>query len=165
MRVELEDFKVDIREDTKQNVILAKNMLEEMATDLEHTAQEIEKYDDLWSPEVKQVVEFSQNINVFDATCIADPKGHGYAHTGYEFSVADMEFFQRAIETREVVFSEVLPSKRFEATQIIAFPMMTENGEIKGVLFGLFDIETFSNLLNTVVHHDERIYVVDSNGT
>lgn len=165
MKIELGNFIESIRTDTKENIVAARNLLDGMVQDLEHTSQQIQKYDNMWSKEARAVLKFSQDMNLFDVTFISDAKGNAYEGTGYMFNVSNQEYFQRAVETKKVVFSEILPSKRFNAIQIIAFPMLSEDKEVEGVLFGLFKVETFSQLINNVVDVEKKIYVVDSNGT
>lgn len=164
MRIEMHDFRTAIQKDTRENLVSARNLLDGMVADLDHTAAQILKFDDPMTPEVKDVLEFSHKMNLFDATFIADINGNAYSNSGYEFTVADQEYFLRAMEEKTVVFSEILPSKRFGAIQIIAFPLFSGENEQKGVLFGLFAVETFSHLINTVVDNEKNIYIVDSNG-
>lgn len=163
-KIELEDFTEEIRNDTKENVVAAKNLLDGMVADLENTASTIQKYDDLFQPQVKNILEFANKMDLFDVTFVADKDGNAISSNGEKFSVADQEYFHRALEGN-VVFSEVLPSKQFKAIQIIALPIYTETKELKGVIFGLFNIETFSRLINTVVDNEKYVYIVDSNGT
>lgn len=163
-RIELEYFTEEIKHDTKDNVAVAKNLLDEMVMDLENTAEEIKECEDLWQPEVKEILEFSHSMNFFDDTFIADAQGNAYDASGIEFSVAEQEYFRRAMGGK-LVFSGVLPSERFEAIQIIAYPLVSETQEVRGVLFGLFDVETFSQLINAVFDDSQHIYVIDSNGT
>lgn len=165
MRIELADFTKELQEDTKENLVSAKNLLDGMVADLHNTAEQILKYDNLDIPEVKDVLQFSQKMNSFDATFVADVNGNAYSDTGYTFNVADQEYFHDAMEEGNVVFSEILPSKRFGAIQIIAFPLQSKEQEQKSVLFGLFAVDTFSDLIKAVVDKEKKIYIVDSNGT
>ncbi len=162
-RIELDNFTENIRNETRQNVVLTKNLLDSMAGSLENTAHVIDDYDDVWDPDVKKIVEYYHELNTFDFTFISDKEGNAYSQTGYEFSVANKEYFERAMDGN-VVFSEIMPSKRYAAVQIIAYPLYSKENEIKGVLFGLYDIETFSRLLNSVVNNKYEICVIDSRG-
>ncbi len=164
LRTELNNFTNEIRNDTKKNVVVAKNLLDGMVKGLEHTAQAINEYDDLWDPEVKKILHLSQRMNNFDAVFISDINGNAYSDTGYAFSVLEESFFPEAMKGK-VVFSEIMPSQRYKAIQIISFPLYSEKHELNGVLFGLFDVETFSRLINSVVDYKERMYVIDANGT
>lgn len=171
MNIEMEDFVESIQAETKENLLSAKSLLDGMVKDLDYTARQLQTDGNLTSSRAKEILRFSHNINGFDTTFVADADGNAYDESGYEFSVADQPYFHRAMETKSVVFSDILPSKRFEAIQIIAYPMLTEEQEVEAVLFGLFKVETFSRLINGVVDHEsvvdseKRIYVVDSNGT
>lgn len=164
MKIELHDFTAAVQADTRENLVSAKNLLDGMVADLENTAAQILKYEHLRTPEARAVLDFSHKMNLFDVTFVADTEGNAYNHSGYEFSVADQEFFLRAMEEKEVVFSEILPSQRFGAIQIIAYPLFSDENNMEGVLFGLFAVETFSHLINTVVDSEKNIYIVDSNG-
>lgn len=165
MQIELRDFTASIKKDTRENLVSAKNLLDGMADDLDTTATEILECKTLDSPEVCDILEFSHKMNLFDATFVSDTHGNAFEESGIKFSVADQECFQRAMKDRTVVFSEILPSKRFGAIQIIAYPLITADKEQKGVLFGLFSVETFSQLEHTVLDAEKNIYIVDSNGT
>lgn len=164
MHMERSYFIEETQRDTREKVESARNLLDGMVLDLSHTAEEIAPYEDIWAPEVKEILSFSHVMNLFDATFVVDLNGDAYEHTGYTFNVAEQEYFKEAIKGN-IVFSEVLPSQRFEAIQIIAYPLHSEDKQVHGVICGLFNMETFSHLLNTAVNHDHRIYVVDSNGT
>lgn len=163
MQVEVENFKTSLKEQTQANVVAIRSLLNGMVGDLQHTAEALKEYDDLWSPDAREVVRFSHNINSFDVTVVADTDGNAYDECGDEFSVADQEYFRKALEG-EVVFSEVLPSKRYKGIQVVAFPLRTKDNEVKGVLLGLFDIQTISDLINSAVDYNEHIYIIDSNG-
>lgn len=164
MKIELHDFTQSVQKDTKKNLESAKRMLDGMVEDLNNTSKQILQYGDLKSPEARAVLGFSHKLNLFDVTFVSDMEGNAHDESGHEFSVADQEYFQKVVEKKKVVFSEILPSRYFGAIQIVAFPMITEEGEHEGVLFGLFAIETFSHLINAVVEEEQNIYIVDSNG-
>lgn len=164
MRIEVRDFTAAIQNDTRENLTSAKNLLDGMATDLENTAEEILKFDSLNEPEIRKILEFSHKMNLFDVTFVSDMDGNAYDDFGYTFSVADQEYFIEVKNKQDVVFSEVLPSKRFGSIQIIGFPLIKDDQEPMGVLFGLFSLETFSHLINTAIDEGKNAYIVDSNG-
>lgn len=162
-RIELENFTESIRNETRQNVALTKNLLDSMAESLEKTAGVIENYDDVWDSDVKKIVKYYHELNTFNYTFISDEEGNAYSQSGYEFSVANQKCFERAMEGN-VVFSEIMPSKRYTAIQVIAYPIHAKDNKINGVIFGMYDIETFSRLLNSVVNNKYEICVIDSSG-
>lgn len=164
MRIEVRDFTAAIQKDTRENLTSARNLLDGMVADLEKTAEEILKFDSLDDPEVQSILKFSHEMNLFDVTFVSDMDGNAHDDFGYTFSVADQEYFIRVKNEKDVVFSEVMPSKRFGAIQIIALPLIKDDQEPKGVLFGLFSLETFSHLINTVIDEGKNAYIVDSNG-
>lgn len=165
MNIEIKDFRSSIKRDTRENLLAAKNMLDGMVQDLEITADELLKYDDLKSQKAKDALKFSHEMNFFDATFVSDMNGNSYDSTGYKFNISNQSYFLQAKESGEVVFSEVMPSKRFGAIQIIAFPLISDENEEKGILFGLFSVKTFSHVINAVLDNENNIYIVDSNGT
>ena len=164
MHMERSYFIEETKQDTRERAELDRNLLDGMVQDLRNTAEEIKMHETLWDPEVKEILFFSHKMNLFDATFVADLHGDAYEETGYTFNVANQEYFRETIQG-DIVFSEALPSQRFEAIQIIAYPLYSDEKQVEGVLCGLFNVETFSRLLNTAVNYDQRIYVVDSNGT
>lgn len=164
MHMERSYFIEETQQDTRERAESARNLLDGMVLDLCNTAEEIKMHENLWAPEVKEILSFSDEMNLFDATFVVDLHGDAYEETGYTFNVADQDYFKEAVKGN-IVFSEALPSQRFEAIQIIAYPLYSDERQVEGVLCGLFNVETFSRLLNNAVNHDHRIYVVDSNGT
>lgn len=160
---EVDTFTAQTKNSTKENVVATKNLLDDMVADLHNTAIQIEKYDDLYHPEVKKTLEFSQQTDAFDLTFIADAQGNAYDYRGNKFNISDQEYFEDAIEGN-VVFSEVIPSQEYDLVQIIAHPIYDNNGNPKGVILGLFDVETIAHLITNVVDFDEHIYIVNSNG-
>lgn len=161
---ELKNHLQENRLDTKENVIAARNLLDGMVAELSYTATAIEQYDDFQHPEVQKILAFSNKMNMFDVTFISNTEGNVYIDPNNQFNLMGEEYFQRALNSGDVVFSEILPSQRFDGIQIIAYPLYSETHEIKGILFGLFNVETFYHLLEIMVGYEDYLYIVDSNG-
>lgn len=163
-QLEVRDFKESVKTSIRENAVVTKHLLDEMIADLEYAAGELEEIEDYQTSEVQDILESSNRMQLFDAIFVSDSRGNAYSSKGKAFNVAQEEFFKKALEEDKVIFSEVIPSKRFDSIQIIALPMHLKNGEIEGILFGLFRIDTFSHLSETLADRDEYISVVDLDG-
>lgn len=166
IQVETNNFMEDLEVQTKESLSFAKYLFDDMVEDLKHTAYTLQNYDDLQQTVAKEALALSQYLNFYDATFISDTAGNAYAYDGSEFSIADQRFFQDAVKSQGFTFSEILPSRRFGAIQIISLPLYSnlDPQEIRGYLFGLYEIQRFSQSMDTVLDNDQYLYIVDSNG-
>lgn len=165
--VQLEHFKETLQSSANHKLMDTNNILNEMVEDLESVAKIINKYDDFWHPEVKKILQVSNEISWFNFTSIADAEGNGYDNAGNEFNIADREYFQTAMKG-QVAFSDVVKSKIFkgEYVQIIAHPLRSEEHEVRGVVFGVMNIHDMKNMNIYKDYGDsDKIYIIDSCGT
>lgn len=162
-QIEKTNFKTEIKDNTKENLVTVRNLIDTMVEDLEHTVEEVKRFESIENPEIEKILKFSHQLNSFDVTFISDTEGNAYDYSGQQFKIGNQEFFKEAMKG-DVVFSEILPSKRFEAIQIISYPIYSASNEKIGAVFGLFAIETLTELIYNVVDYDEHIYIIDSNG-
>lgn len=164
--VELENLQETIRQKTKHKLTDLDQLINEMVSDLEETAKIINEYDDFSHEDIKGILQLSNQMNWFDYTGIADAEGNGYDNAGNIVNVSDREYFQTAMQG-QVAFSDVLPSKVIEGdrVQIIAHPVRAEHNEIRGVVFGILDVEHFSKIISPNGRQENNnLYIVDSCG-
>lgn len=167
VKFEKESFLDELEVQAKESLSLTKFLFDGMVEDLEHTAEALQACDDIRNPEARGKLDLSHHLNFCDVTFISDTEGNAYAHNGVEFNIADQGFFQAALTSHGLTVSEILPSKWFDAIQIISLPVYlnADKEEIKGYLFGLYDINNFSQSIDAVLNNNEYLYIVDSNGT
>lgn len=167
VKFEKESFLDELEVQARESLSLTKFLFDGMVEDLEHTAEALQKCDDIRDPDARGKLDLSHHLNFCNVTFISDKEGNAYAHNGVEFSIADQGFFQAALASHGLTVSEILPSKWFDAIQIISLPIYlnADQEEIKGYIFGLYDINNFSQSIDAVLNNNEYLYIVDSNGT
>lgn len=165
-RVELEHFQENLKTSAKHKLADMNQLINEMVHDLEQTAKAINEYDDFWHPDVGEILKLTNSIDWFDYTGIANAEGKGYDNAENVVDIAEREYFQTAMGG-QVAFSEVIDSKLFagERVQIIAHPLRSNDNEIRGVVFGVFNIDNLGKLIsNKGQKNDSNLYIVDSCG-
>ena len=111
---------------------------------------------------------------LFDSLFAADADGRmlarvkqGDAHAE-RVNVADREYFQRALKTDQAVVSEPVSGKVSQApTLVIAFPVLTDDGKVRGVIAGSLQLRSsslFSNLGGNAALEQVRVLVMDRAG-
>lgn len=162
-KIQYDHFKKEFEIIAQSRLSETNNLINSMVDHLDYTADAISVYDNLWEPDVLELLEFSNSTSLFAFTAVADINGNGYDNNGNTFNVADREYFQTAAEGY-VAFSEVMSSKLFdgEQVQVIAHPLRRENGSVRGVVFGVFHLSSMEKV--DIPVRDEYIYIVDSCG-
>lgn len=164
--VELEDLQENLKMSAKHKLVDMNQFINGMVADLEQTARAINEYDDFWHPDVQKILKLSNDMNWFDYTGVVDAEGNGYDSSGNIVSNGDREYFQTAMQG-QVAFSEVISSKIFEGerVQIIAHPLRTEDNKIRGVVFGVLNIEDLGKIISHQgKKRDSNLYIIDSCG-
>lgn len=159
-------FKETLENNARHELIDINIRINEIVSQLETTAKAINEYDDFEHPDVAKILSFSNESNWFHFTAIADAEGNGYDNAGNTFNIADREYFQTAMHG-QVAFSEVIKSKVFdgEYVQIIAHPLRSTENEVRGIVFGVFDIKNIqSDVLIKKSESDNNLYIIDSLG-
>ncbi len=164
--VKLENFYTSLRIQTNQRLANMKTLIIEMVSDLEQISKAVEKYDNLTDPHISEILDFSNKLDWFDYTAVADCNGNGYDNCGNTFNIADQEYFQSAMQGN-VSFSDVVPSRLTEGeyVQIIAYPLQSEEQETTGIVFGVLNLKSIESI--TKLKNSERngeVYIIDSDG-
>lgn len=161
------NFMDELEVQTKESLSFAKFLFDGMIDDLEVTANVFQEYDDIWHPEAKEKLNLSQHLNFCDVILVSDTEGNAYEHNGIEINIAYEDFFQQMVRSQNLMFSEILPSDRYDAIQIISFPIYSniDPQKVKGYLFGLYDVNKFFQSIDAILNNNQYIYIVDSEGT
>ncbi len=165
-RVETENFKASLREQTRHKLIDAKSLIIELVSSLQETSKALEQYDNIWDPAVRDMLEFSENLNWFDYTAVADLNGDGYDNVGNKFNIADRGYFQSAVQGNTAL-SDVMPSQiiKGQHVQVYAYPLRTAKQEIRGVILGVINYKTIEAMPGCKGDSENRaIYIANANG-
>ena len=168
LKIEKDNFVQEMQANTKEHLSFAKTLFDSVVTDLQFTVTALQNCESIWQPEAKEILKLSHRLNFCDATFISDMSGDAIAHTGEVFSIAKQDFFQDALQSPGLTFSDILPSQRYGAIQIISLPIFARvhgQQEPVGYLFGLYDVKRFSRTIDARHDSGKYIYIVDSHGT
>lgn len=164
--LQFEHFKKDFEIKAQNKLFEANVILNNMVAQLENTAEELNKYKSFCHPDVQQILNFSSESSMFSFVGVANAEGKGYDSGGNNVDISTRQYFREAMQG-EVAFSEVLNSKLFmgERVQIIAHPMRTDENIVRGVVFGVLNLEDVG-VENWYSAHEERssVYIIDSYG-
>ncbi|KAA0682395.1 hybrid sensor histidine kinase/response regulator [Roseomonas genomospecies 6] len=98
---------------------------------------------------------------------VTDPNGLIICDTtgpGSGISLREREYFQRALDTKSFVLSDVVIGKRSGKPLILAVQPVLMNGEIERVLGVAIDLAWLTDLVKVTKQDDARILVLDRNG-
>ncbi|CAO3377529.1 ATP-binding protein [Azospirillum argentinense] len=98
---------------------------------------------------------------------VTDPNGLLICDTtgpGSGMSLREREYFQRALDTRSFVLSEVVIGKRSGKPLILAVQPVLVNGEVERVLGVAIDLAWLTDLVKVTRQDDARILVLDRSG-
>ncbi len=81
-------------------------------------------------------------------------------------NIADREYFQQAVRTRQFVFSDYSPglSTGKHSTGLV-YPCFSETGEPKGVIFASLDLRKLAQIPEKSLPENSEVLIVDSKGT
>ena len=171
-QVEIDSFKETLMIHTQHKLITTRNLINEMVDDLTDTAKILSEVEDLHDQKVKDILKISNKMNWFDYTCVADTEGNSFDYTGLRVNVADREYFKTAMEGN-IAFSNVMLSKFHEgrSIQVYACPIRAKNQEIKGVVFGVLNLEKLEKInvqksdnIGNGTYKKGYTYIVDEDG-
>lgn len=106
-------------------------------------------FDNIYDHQVLETLDKAGEKNMFINMSIDNLEGYAKDTGGYEYNVADREYFQKAIRGEEVV-SAVLVSRREEKSCVVyAVPIYNKQDEIVGVLHSSILLDTFNEYFDT----------------
>ena len=119
------------------------------------------------NPRVKEYLRKIAKENGLDRIGIADIYGNVKTTNDLKFSnVCDLEFFQEAIQGNKYI-STVFSSKNNQKESIVlSVPMIGEDHEITGVLYGVIFIDQFDNYVYQGLNKnlEYTMYIIDNQG-
>jgi len=81
-------------------------------------------------------------------------------------NIADREYFQQAVRTRQFVFSDYAPALTTGKHSIgLVYPCFSETGQPKGVIFASLDLKTLVQIPEKSLPENSEVLIVDSKGT
>ncbi len=166
-QLERDRFKENVREQAKIRLESTKDYISDMVFDLSQTGELIAEYDSIWEPQVREILETANRMDLFTFTSVVDREGHGFAHTGKELYVAHEEYFESAMQGH-VSFSDVRPSKAMPGkyVQIFACPIWSEEHQVEGAVLGVVEQDELNQAIRKKYMKSEgNLYIVDSNGS
>ncbi|MEG1067091.1 MAG: EAL domain-containing protein [Anaerovoracaceae bacterium] len=96
---------------------------------------------------------------------IVDTAGKAITSDGYEFSVADREFFKHAIKGNRYVSEPIIDKVNKRASGIVYAVPLRNNGQIVGVLFSGYELDKLISRIDISFYHKSGIaFIVDSTG-
>jgi len=92
--------------------------------------------------------------------CATDPRGIG-------LNVADRQYFQSAVHTREFVLSDYLISRVHQLPALIAtYPVLKDDGSVDGVVLASINLQWIGGLTATAARRaDTAVDLIDGEGT
>lgn len=166
-KLEIDNLQETLRMNANHKLNDMNLLINEMVDDLEQTADKIIKYNDIWHPDVKWILELSNDMNWYNYTGVVDKNGKGYDNSGNIVDISDREYFHSAMEGH-VAFSEVIDSNVVEGdrVQIIAHPLRTKDKEVVGIVFGVMNMENYQEMIkNNDSTGESTLFIVDSCGS
>lgn len=96
---------------------------------------------------------------------LAKTDGTAYTTQHTVFNISGRDYFQRAMNGEQDI-SDVLSDLRNEESVIVySTPIKDKNGEVKGVLFGIDDVDAFADIFQTTLFKGEGYtYLINEDG-
>lgn len=170
-KLHINGLEESVEVDTEHKLFDANSLINEMVGQLGYIAQEVNKYDDFANyssinPNVEELLKYANTSQTFDYIGVADAEGKGFDDHKNVVNIADREYFKQAMQG-QVSFSEVMESKLFknEKVQIIAHPVRTQDGEVRGIVYGVLNIADLERYLHKSHDDNDDVAIVDSCGS
>lgn len=115
---------------------------------------------------IEKIKEFLEKRNIgFQRMGIADADGNAKVTNGKELNISDRKYFQTCMEEKRGS-SEIRTSDLVnKPVCIIAVPVLNDNGEAIGVIYGVTEIGVFEIYDNTILESGKQyIQLVDPDG-
>jgi hypothetical protein len=88
------------------------------------------------------------------------------AASSVRINIADREYFQQAVRTRQFVFSDYAPGLSAGKHSIeLGYPCLSETGQPKGVIFASLDLKVLAQIPEKSLPENGEVLIVDSKGT
>lgn len=156
-----------VREMTRESSNRIKMKFSDMIWQLQAVAEELQEVEDIHDHRVLKKIEFARSLTIFDFVAVADEQGNSIDSSMQEINISSRNYFKEAMNGR-IVVSEVMNSMMFEgdSVQIIAVPVQNGKKEVTGIVYGIFNSGTISEMLQELSIGDEENYVciLDSRG-
>lgn len=169
-KVHKEHLKENIQDAAQMSLMYAKEMINQMVSDLKSAAEAFEDFEDFESfddPDILKIMKYARDTSQFSFIGLVGQNGQGYDSHGNAIDISDRKYFETAMKG-QVAFSEVMESKVFpgEEVQIIAHPVGKGGTKAKGVVYGVLHISDIENLgIQSGKERQASIYIVDSCGS
>jgi len=122
--------------------------------------------------EIKEIFQhqLSWPTTCFNAFAYADKEGKVLLVEGEldnpEVSVADQEYFQLALQGKSHISETMISRFDGKFTIVVSSPVLSEEGEISGLIIGSVNIEKIEQMLTSIDPHiTGNVYLLDKNGT
>jgi len=81
-------------------------------------------------------------------------------------NIADREYFQQAVGTRQFVFSDYMLSRTTGKHSIaLVYPRLSESGQPEGIIFAFLDLNALAQISEKSSPENGKVLIVDSKGT
>lgn len=164
--LEMRNFKKSLQEQTKLKLQTTKDYISDMVYSLNTTANLIQEYDSIYDPHILEILDISNEVNMFSFTAVVDKNGKGYTQNGTSFDISQEEYFHTAMNGI-VAFSDVQSSDKLPDTylQIFACPIFSYNSQVQGMVLGVIDLDEFNEAIAFRYSKiNGNIYIIDSKG-
>ncbi len=102
---------------------------------------------------------------IYDGINFATPGGTAYNAAGTSFNVADRVYFQHGMRGETKISDPLVARDTGHFVAVVAVPVKTLDGEVKGVLFAGVNLEEITKkVLNIKVGQSGYAYVIQNNG-
>ena len=101
----------------------------------------------------------------FQELGVATTQGTAYMTTDTQFNITQRDYFQKAMQGEQDVSDVLTDLRSKESVVIYSTPIKDQDGKVKGVLFGIDDVQSFADIFQTTLFKGEGYtYLVDENG-
>ena len=162
----LEDQLVTSLEDiSDQNVKLIQNVINTKFNLLSSISK---LFSDFTEEEIANSYEYTQSISErfgFRELGLALPNGITYMSSNTIFDISNREYFKYSINGENYVTETLVDMGDNTDINVYSVPIISSNGDIKGVCFSMYDTKEFVNLLQVSSFNGNGYsYIIDSEG-
>jgi len=116
------------------------------------------------------MTDLTTNIPWIRDLSIATPDGRIKCSTNplaIGLNMSDRPHFQNALNSREFALSDYLINRLNQVPSVVAtFPIMTDDGSVRGVVLGVINLQWISDLAATATQHSgASVFLLDGGGT
>lgn len=129
-------------------------------------AEYLEEDDITNSSNVEKISSFLEKREIgFQRIGVADAEGNAKVTNGESINISDREYFRVCMEEKHGT-TEIRQSVLIDKPIcIVAVPILREDGESIGIIYGVMEISMFQIYDNTILENkDQYIQIIDTNG-